>query len=211
MLATPKITRVFSAERLVIASHNSGKIREMADLMAPYDITVCPASELGLAEPEETGTTFMANAKLKSHAAATVSNLLAFADDSGLVVPALGGQPGVYSARWGGSTRDFYSAMARVKAELTKCDQAPEGANAYFVSALSLCWPDGHCENFEGEVHGKLSFPPRGENGFGYDPIFIPTGYGITFGEMPPDQKHALSHRARAFEQLVAACFPRDG
>ena len=211
MLATPKITRVFSAERLVIASHNSGKIREMADLMAPYDITVCPASELGLAEPEETGTTFMANAKLKSHAAATVSNLPAFADDSGLVVPALGGQPGVYSARWGGSTRDFYSAMARVKAELTKCDQAPEGANAYFVSALSLCWPDGHCENFEGEVHGKLSFPPRGENGFGYDPIFIPTGYGITFGEMPPDQKHALSHRARAFEQLVAACFPRDG
>ena len=211
MLATPKIARVFSAERLVIASHNSGKIREMADLMAPYDITVCPASELGLAEPEETGTTFMANAKLKSHAAATVSDLPAFADDSGLVVPALGGQPGIYSARWGGSTRDFYSAMARVKAELTKCGQAPEGANAHFVSALSLCWPDGHCENFEGEVHGKLSFPPRGENGFGYDPIFIPTGYSITFGEMPPDQKHALSHRARAFEQLVAACFPRDG
>ena len=211
MLATPKIARVFSAERLVIASHNSGKIREMADLMAPYDITVCPASELGLAEPEETGTTFMANAKLKSHAAATVSDLPAFADDSGLVVPALGGQPGIYSARWGGSTRDFYSAMARIKAELTKCGQAPEGANAYFVSALSLCWPDGHCENFEGEVHGKLSFPPRGENGFGYDPIFIPTGYDITFGEMPPDQKHALSHRARDFEQLVAACFPRDG
>ena len=211
MLATPKIARVFSAERLVIASHNNGKIREMADLMAPYDITVCPASELGLAEPEETGTTFMANAKLKSHAAATVSDLPAFADDSGLVVPALGGQPGIYSARWGGSTRDFYSAMARVKAELTKCGQAPEGANAYFVSALSLCWPDGHCENFEGEVHGNLSFPPRGENGFGYDPIFVPTGYGITFGEMPPDQKHALSHRARAFEQLVAACFPRDG
>ena len=211
MLATPKIARVFSAERLVIASHNSGKIREMADLMAPYDITVCPASELGLAEPEETGTTFMANAKLKSHAAATASDLPAFADDSGLVVPALGGQPGIYSARWGGSTRDFYSAMARVKAELTKCGQEPEGANAYFVSALSLCWPDGHCENFEGEVHGKLSFPPRGENGFGYDPIFIPTGYGITFGQMPPNQKHALSHRARAFEQLVAACFPHGG
>ena len=211
MLVTPEIARIFSAERLVIASHNSGKVREMADLMAPYDVTVCSASELSLAEPEETGTTFVANAKLKSRAAAMVSNLPAFADDSGLVVPALGGRPGIYSARWGGIARDFYSAMARVKAELTKCGLAPEGADAYFVSALSLCWPDGHSENFEGEVHGNLSFPPRGENGFGYDPIFIPTGYGITFGEMPPDQKNALSHRARAFEQLVAACFPLDG
>ena len=205
------MARMFSAERLIIASHNSGKIREMADLMAPYDVTVCAAGELGLAEPEETGTTFIANAELKSRAAATVSGLPAFADDSGLVVPALGGQPGIYSARWGGAARDFYAAMARVEAELTKCGQAPEGADAYFVSALSLCWPDGHCENFEGEVHGNLSFPPRGKNGIGYDPIFIPTGYGITFGQMPPDQKHALSHRARAFEQLVAVCFPHGG
>ena len=210
-MVAPKKARIFSAERLVIASHNSGKICEMADLMTPYDVTVCAAGELGLAEPEETGSTFIANAELKSRAAATVSNLPAFADDSGLVVPALGGQPGIYSARWGGGTRNFYTAMARVEAELTKFGHAPEGVDAYFVSALSLCWPDGHCENFEGEVHGNLSFPPRGENGFGYDPIFVPTGYGITFGEMPPDQKHALSHRARAFEQLVAACFPRDG
>jgi XTP/dITP diphosphohydrolase len=205
------MARKFSADRLVIASHNSGKIREMVDLMAPYDIAVCAAGELSLAEPEETGTTFLANAELKSRAAATVSELPSFADDSGLVVPALGGQPGIYSARWGGPARDFYVAMARVEAELTKSDHAAEGADAYFVSALSLCWPDGHCENFESQVHGNLSFPPRGENGFGYDPIFIPAGYDITFGEMPPEEKHALSHRARAFEKLVAACFPRDG
>ncbi len=205
------MARKFIADRLVIASHNSGKIREMADLMAPYDVTVCAAAELGLAEPEETGTTFLANAELKSRAAATASDLPAFADDSGLVVPALDGRPGIYSARWCGPGRDFYVAMARVEAELTKSDHVPEGADAYFVSALSLCWPDGHCENFAGEVHGNLSFPPRGENGFGYDPIFIPTGYRVTFGEMPPEEKHVLSHRARAFEKLVAACFPRDG
>jgi len=205
------MARKFTAERLIIASHNAGKIREMVDLMAPYDVTVCAAGELGLAEPEETGTTFIANAELKARAAATVSEFPAFSDDSGLVVPALDGQPGIYSARWAGASRDFNVAMARVKTELGHNSGNAEGADAYFVSALSLCWPDGHCENFEGEVHGTLSFPARGEHGFGYDPIFIPAGYRITFGEMEPKEKHTLSHRARAFEKLVAACFLRDG
>ena len=205
------MARKFTADRLVIASHNAGKIREMVDLMAPYDVAVSAAGELVLAEPEETGTTFLANAELKAQAAATASDLPAFSDDSGLVVPALDSQPGIYSARWAGPSRDFAVAMARVETELNQNGGAPEGADAYFVSALSLCWPDGHAENFEGEVHGTLSFPPRGEHGFGYDPIFIPGGYRITFGEMDPEEKHTLSHRARAFEKLVAACFPLDG
>ena len=203
------MARKFADNRLVIASHNSGKIREMAALMAPFNVTMVAAEELGLAEPEETGTTFLANAELKSRAAAMAAELPALADDSGLVVPGLDGEPGIYSARWAGETRDFAVAMARVEAEFTERGTAPDGSEAYFVSALSLCWPDGHAENFAGEVHGKLSFPARGENGFGYDPIFVPTGYRVTFGEMPPEEKHALSHRARAFDKLVAACFPR--
>ena len=205
------MARKFAADRLVIASHNAGKIREMVVFMAPYDVAVSAAGELGLAEQEETGTTFLANAELKARAAATAADLPAFSDDSGLVVPALDGQPGIYSARWAGPSRDFAIAMTRVEAELGQNGGAPEGTDAHFVSALSLCWPDGHVENFEGEVHGTLSFPARGEHGFGYDPIFVPNGYDITFGEMPPAEKHALSHRARAFEKLVAACFPRDG
>ena len=201
------MARKFVDERLVIASHNAGKIREMAELMAPFDVTVCAAGELGLAEPEETGTTFLANAELKARGAAESAQLPAFADDSGLVVPALDGQPGIYSARWSGASRDFAVAMARVEAELTTIGAAPESADAYFVSALSLCWPDGHYENFEAEVHGNLSFPPRGENGFGYDPIFRPHGHALTFAEMAPAAKHALNHRAVAFARLSDACF----
>jgi XTP/dITP diphosphohydrolase len=205
------MARKFTDDQLVIASHNAGKVREMIELMAPYGITVRTAEALGLAEPEETGTTFRANAELKARASALGAKLPAFADDSGLVVPALNGDPGIYSARWAGGSRDFGAAMTLVEAALKKNETAPDGADAYFVSALCLCWPDGHVENFEGEVHGTLSFPPRGGNGFGYDPIFIPTGHRVTFGEMPAQQKHGLSHRARAFEKLVAACLPSDG
>jgi XTP/dITP diphosphohydrolase len=204
------MARKFTADRLVIASHNPGKLRELADLMVPYDVAVVSAGELGLAEPEETETTFIGNAEIKSRAAAEAAKLPAFADDSGIVVPALDGQPGIYSARWAGPGKDFAVAMTRVERELKERGVAPTGTAAYFVSALSLCWPDGHVENFAGEVHGTLTFPPRGENGFGYDPIFVPTGYDITFGEMEPAKKHAMSHRARAFEKLVAACFARD-
>ena len=205
------MARRFAGGQLVIASHNAGKLREMAELMAPFGVNVRAAGELGLAEPEEMGETFLANAELKARAAAEAARVPAFADDSGLVVPILDGQPGIYSARWSGPERDFAVAMARVEEELEKSAARPEGADAFFVSALSLCWPDGHCENFEGRIHGSLTFPPRGKNGFGYDPIFIPSGHRITFGEMRPNEKLALSHRARAFEKLVAACFPRDG
>lgn len=205
------MARKFSSDRLVIASHNAGKVREMIDLMAPFGIEVVTAGALGLAEPEETGTTFRANAELKARASALGANLPAFADDSGLVVAALNGDPGIYSARWAGETRDFGIAMKLVEEALEKSGTTPEGADAYFISALCLCWPDGHVENFEGKVHGTLSFPPRGENGFGYDPIFIPTGFDVTFGEMSIAQKDALSHRTRAFEKLVTACFQSDG
>ncbi len=201
------MARKFLANQLVIASHNLGKVREMAELMAPYDVAVVSAGELGLGEPEENESTFIGNAEIKSRAAAAAAKLPALADDSGIVVPALDGHPGIYSARWSGAARDFSFAMARVERELKERGVASEGAVAYFVSALSMCWPDGHVENFEGEVHGALTFPPRGENGFGYDPIFVPVGYGSTFGEMAPEKKDALSHRARAFEKLVAACF----
>lgn len=187
------------AGRLVIASHNAGKVREIADLLAPFGIDAVSAGDLGLPEPEETGTTFAANAELKALAAAIGAELPALADDSGLVVPALDGQPGIYSARWAGPERDFGLAMAKVHEALDgKNDRA-----AYFVCALALAWPDGHVEVYEGRVDGAVVWPPRGERGFGYDPMFLPDGHDITFGEMEPAAKHAISHRARAFAQLV--------
>jgi XTP/dITP diphosphohydrolase len=204
------MARKFSEDQLVIASHNAGKVREMIALMAPFGVAVQTAEALGLAAPEETGTTFRANAELKARASASGATLPAFADDSGLVVKALDGDPGIYSARWAGETRDFTIAMNLVKEALEKSDTPAEGAEAYFISALCLCWPDGHVENFEGKVHGTLSFPPRGNNGFGYDPIFVPSGHQITFGEILASEKDALSHRTRAFEKLVAACFSGD-
>ncbi len=194
--------RVFTGGRLVLATHNKGKVREINDLLAPFKADVVSAGELGLPEPEETETTFIGNAKLKALAAAKASNLPALADDSGLAVTALDGAPGIYSARWAGPNKDFNFAMQRVEDELKgKTDRS-----AKFVCALALCWPDGHCEAFEGEVHGTLVLP-RGTQGFGYDPIFVPTSHSITFGEMEPNAKHAMSHRAHAFKQLVAACF----
>jgi XTP/dITP diphosphohydrolase len=201
------MSRRLSAERLVIASHNKGKVREIADLMRPYGVAVVSAGELELAEPEEAGTTFAENAALKAHAAAKASGLPALADDSGLVVPALGGAPGIHSARWAGPARDFGHAMAEVERKLNALGAAGDQRRAHFVCALALAWPDGHAEIFEGEVHGHLVWPPRGARGFGYDPVFLPDGGKETFGEMAPEAKHAISHRARAFKKLIAACF----
>ena len=195
--------RRFAGDRLVVATHNKGKQVEIAELLSPFGIAVLGAAALGLPEPEETGTTFEANAALKALAAATATGIPALADDSGLVVPALGGAPGIYSARWAGAARDFAQAMARVERELGgKPDR-----RAYFVAALTLAWPDRHVETFRGEVHGALTWPPRGTRGFGYDPMFVANGETETFGEMEPARKHAMSHRAEAFRKLVAACF----
>lgn len=204
------MARQFSEPKLVIASHNAGKVREIGDLLAPYSVEVVSAGALGLDEPEETGTTFPENADLKARAAALASGLPALADDSGLAVRALDGAPGIYSARWAGPSKDFRAAMEKVEREL----QGESDRGAAFICALSLCWPDGHCETFEGRVDGTLVWPPRGERGFGYDPVFLPGGDpgggGKTFGEMDPDAKHAISHRADAFRRLIAACFIAD-
>jgi len=196
------MARRLETGRLVIASHNAGKLREIADLVAPFGVDAISAGALGLPEPAETGASFQANAELKARAAAEAAGLRALADDSGLVVPALGGAPGIHSARWAGPERDFARAMARVESELGDGDDR----SAHFVCALALAWPDGHCETFEGRVGGALIWPPRGSRGFGYDPVFLPAGESLTFGEMAPARKHAMSHRARAFAQLVAAC-----
>jgi XTP/dITP diphosphohydrolase len=197
--------RRFTGDTLVIASHNKGKVREIAALLGAYVAHFPSAGDLNLPEPEETETSFIGNAELKARAAATASGLPALADDSGLVVPALDGAPGIYSARWAGPTKDFAVAMKRVETELGDRDPS-----AYFVCALSLAWPDGHAESVEGRIHGRLVFPGRGEKGFGYDPIFIAEGRDITFAEMDPQEKHSISHRADAFAQLVARCFGKD-
>lgn len=203
MTRRPMIRR-YEGGDLVVASHNAGKVREIAALLAGrVDGRVLSAGELGLPEPEETGTTFAANAELKARASASGSGRLALADDSGLVVPALDGAPGIYSARWAGPDRDFGLAMRTVHERL------PDGADprAHFVCALSLAWPDGTVETVEGRVEGRLVWPPRGDRGFGYDPMFVPDGHDVTFGEMDPDEKHRISHRADAFRRLLAACF----
>ena len=194
--------------KLVIATHNPGKLAEMKELLAPYGIDAVSAGELGLAEPEETGNDFRSNAAIKAVAAAKATKLPAFADDSGIVVDALDGAPGIYSARWAGPAKDFRGAMARVQRELGQ-SKFPGDRRAHFVAVLSLAIPDGEIANFRGEAHGRLVWPPRGERGFGYDPIFLPEGRSQTFGEMDPAGKHEISHRALAFHQLVAACFRR--
>ena len=196
-----------AGDRLVVASHNPGKVREIAALLAPYGVDAVPAADLGLAEPEETGATFIANAELKARAAADASGLPALADDSGLEVDALDGAPGIYSARWAGTIKDFGFAMLRVENALQQASAVTPGRRrANFTCALALAWPDGACDTFEGKVFGTLVWPPRGTRGFGYDPMFLPRDGVQTFGEMEPDAKHAISHRARAFEKLVAAC-----
>jgi XTP/dITP diphosphohydrolase len=195
--------RHFTGDKLAIASHNAGKVREIADLIRPLGVSVVSASELDLAEPVEDGTTFQANAIIKAKTATMASGLPALADDSGLAITALGGAPGIYSARWAGADKDFNAAMAKVEQELGGATDR----SAAFICALTLAWPDGHTETFEGRIEGVLVWPPRGSRGFGYDPIFQAEGRDITFGEMDPVEKHSISHRAKAFAGLVAACF----
>ncbi|MEL7487638.1 MAG: RdgB/HAM1 family non-canonical purine NTP pyrophosphatase [Pseudomonadota bacterium] len=197
--------RKFDAEKLVIASHNAGKVREIGDLIGPFGVEAVSAAALGLTDPEETETTFIGNAAIKARAATHDAGLPALADDSGLCVDALGGAPGVYSARWAGEPRNFNAAMEKVREALE--DAGAEDYSARFVCTLCLAWPDGHEEFFEGAIHGTLQFPPRGDLGFGYDPIFVPVGDTRTFAEIEPEEKHAISHRARAFKRMVDACF----
>ncbi len=194
-------------ERIVLATHNAGKLREVAALLEPYGVAVVSAGELGLPEPAETEQTFLGNARIKALAAARAARLPALADDSGFSVAALNGEPGVRTADWAmqpDGTRDYAKAMAMV-AERAK--GAPDRA-AWFTCALVLAWPDGHAEGFEGKVHGAWVWPPRGSRGFGYDPMFVPSGHGETFGEMAPEAKHRISHRAVAFARLAASCLP---
>jgi XTP/dITP diphosphohydrolase len=196
---------------LIVASHNPGKVKEINDLVAPFSVKAISAGELNLPEPEETGETFAENAVLKAKSAAQAAGRVALSDDSGLAVDALDGAPGIYSARWAGPEKDFALAMRNLEEKLqAKGATAPQQRTAHFVCALCLAWPDGETEVFEGRVDGTLVWPPRGRKGFGYDPVFQPDGHEITFGEMEPDAKHAISHRADAFNKLIAAAFP-DG
>lgn len=190
---------------IVLASHNAGKLKEIRALLEPLGLHVIDAGEAGVDEPEETGSTFIANAELKARYSAARTGKCALADDSGLVVPAIGGAPGIYSARWAGPKKDFTAAMHRVHEEILKVGAEPRGVDAQFVCALSLVWPDGNCLNVEGTVQGTLRFPPAGTRGFGYDPIFVAAGMDETFAEIDPATKHAISHRADAFKQLCDA------
>jgi len=202
---------------LVIATHNAGKLKEMRELLAPYDIATLSAADLGLPEPPETGKTFAANARIKALAAARASGKTAFADDSGLAVDAIGGEPGIHSARWAGPDKDFRAAMNRIHMLLVERGATtPEERRAHFIAALCLAWPDGHVEEFEGRVDGVAVWPPRGDKGFGYDPLFQPDGFDRTFGEISAEEKHGLppksrglSHRARAFMKLAEACLSK--
>jgi XTP/dITP diphosphohydrolase len=202
------------AGKLVIATHNPGKLAEMRELLAPHGVEAVSAGELGLAEPDETGDTFQANARIKAVAAAEAAQLPAFADDSGLAVDALDGAPGIFSARWAGPAKDFTAAMTRIERLLQERGAtAPDRRGAHFVSALCVAWPDGHVEEVEARADGVLVWPPRGTAGFGYDPVFMPAGFTRTFGEMTSIEKHGLpplglglSHRARAFVKLAEIC-----
>jgi XTP/dITP diphosphohydrolase len=204
---TLRARKLRAGDQLIVASHNKGKVREIGDLIAPFGVRAVSAGDLGLPEPDETETTFTGNALLKAHAAARAAQMPALADDSGLVVHGLNGDPGIYSARWAGPDKDFTIAMHKVEDALQASGSADR--SAHFVCALALAWPHGEEVVFEGRVDGVLVWPMRGGKGFGYDPIFQPNGFSITFGEMEPDKKHAMSHRARAFAQLVEHCFER--
>src|SRR5512144_2830996 len=201
----------------VVATHNPGKLAEMRELLSPYGIETQSAGDLGLPEPKETGNTFAENARIKALAAAWATERAAFADDSGLAVDALGGEPGIHSARWAGPDKNFRAAMNKIQTLLIERDaRDPSQRRAHFIAALCLAWPDGHVEEFEGRVDGVAVWPPRGDKGFGYDPLFRPDGFDITFGQMSADEKHGLppqgrglSHRARAFMKLAEACLSR--
>lgn len=195
-------------ERLVVASHNPGKIREIGDLIRPFGVDAVPAATIGVTEPEEAETTFIGNARLKALHSARATGLPALSDDSGLEVEALHGAPGVYSARWAGPAKDFGVAMQKVHHGCSERKAwTATGPRASFTAALCIAWPDGTTRVFEGKVFGRLVWPPRGTRGFGYDPMFLADGETETFGEMAPERKHTLSHRARAFKLFVAACF----
>jgi XTP/dITP diphosphohydrolase len=195
--------KLASGEKLVLASHNPGKLREIEALLRPLGVSVLSAGSLGLAPPVEDAADFAGNAQIKALAAAKATGLPALADDSGFCVAALAGEPGVLSARWAGPDKDFAAAMARVHERMGDATDR----RAWFIAALCLAWPDGHTETFIGRVDGTTTWPPRGEQGFGYDPMFEAGGESRTFGEMDPEAKHAISHRARAFAQVLAACF----
>ena len=197
--------RQFTENALVIATHNAGKMHEIKSLFTGFDFTIFSAMDLGLAEPDETETSFIGNAVLKARLASFASGKVALADDSGLSVAALNGAPGIYSARWAGPNRDFCVAIANVEQALA--ETSSDDRRAEFVCALALVWPDGHVESVEGRVKGALKFPPRGANGFGYDPIFQPDGHNLSFGEMDPGYKHSISHRAEAFAKMMTRCF----
>jgi XTP/dITP diphosphohydrolase len=204
--------------RLVIATHNPGKLWELQGLLEPFGVDAVAAGELGLEEPDETGASFRENARIKAEAAARAAGLPAFADDSGLAVDALDGAPGIHSARWAGPTRDFRAAMEMLNQQLqTRGAVTSQQRSAHFIAALCVAWPDGHLEEFEGRIDGTLVWPPRGDKGFGYDPMFLPDGHAVTFGEMMSAEKHGLpprglglSHRARAFVKLAEACLARE-
>ncbi|MEG3176061.1 RdgB/HAM1 family non-canonical purine NTP pyrophosphatase [Sphingomonas sp. RB3P16] len=202
----PQAIRKLSPGKLVIASHNAGKVREIGFLLAEHGIEAISAADLDLPEPEETGTTFVANAELKALQAADLSGLPALADDSGLCVEALGGDPGVYTANWAETPNGRDWTLAMTKVEQALATKGPDASRAaHFVCVLALAWPDGHVQWFEGRAEGTLTWPPRGDVGFGYDPVFVPAGGDQTYAEMDPAQKHAISHRADAFAQLIAA------
>jgi len=205
------MTRKYNDKVLVLATHNAGKVREIKSLLDPLKINSISAKDLNLPEPIEDGLTFTENAEIKSRASAKASGLPALADDSGLVVPILNGEPGIYSARWAfdpvKNTRNFSIAINKLEKEIKKKGESVAGQPAQFVCALSLCWPDNKVETVEGVISGSLTFPPKGLNGFGYDPIFIPKGHALTFGEMAPDNKDPISHRTIAFKKLISKCF----
>lgn len=200
------MARHFNDTKLVIASHNQGKVREIGELLAPFGVETISVAELGLPVPIEDGDSFIANAEIKALAAATKSGLPALSDDSGIEVNALNGKPGIYTADWAGPNRDFAAAMTEVNRKMGEA----EDRNANFTCALTLAWPDRHTESFEGKVFGSITWPMRGSKGFGYDPFFVPNGYQKTFAEMEPAAKHAMSHRADAFKQLIDACFTKS-
>lgn len=204
------MSRLFTEPKLLIASGNQGKIKEIRELLGDYPVEILSTSEFDVLEPEETGKTFIDNAVLKASYYGQKTGLPALADDSGLAVEVLGGAPGIYSARWAGKDRDFSVAFNRLQEEIKAAKVGDVPIKAHFVCALALWWPDGHVEKVEGYVHGTLHLPPRGANGFGYDPIFIVDGQTQTFAEMLPAQKHAISHRADAFKKLVEACFEKQ-
>ena len=201
------LEKIKPSNKLIVASHNRGKVTEIRDLLEPLDLELISAANLDLPEPEETASTFSGNARLKAQAATLSTGLPAFADDSGLVVDALNGNPGIFSARWAGDNKDFAMAMAKVNSDLCKIDaehKVHASRSASFFCALALSWPDNTVEIFEGSIDGTLCWPPRGDNGFGYDPIFIPTGYDETFGEFDQKVKHSISHRAKAFTKFLS-------